>query len=49
MDGPDTTETVRARRFGRVAAIAGITLIVSKLFAVGIYVRVLVILSPTLG
>ena len=46
MDGP---ETVRTRGLRRIALIAGITLVVLKLFAVGIYVRVFVILSPVLG
>jgi hypothetical protein len=54
MDGPETTDTVRARRLGRIAVIAGITLVVWKLFAVGIFavgicVGVFVILSPTMG
>jgi hypothetical protein len=49
MDGPDTTDPVRARRLGRIAVVAGITLVVRKLFAVGICVGVFVILSPTMG
>jgi hypothetical protein len=49
MDASDTTDTVRACRLRRGAVIAGITLVVLKVFAVGIYVRVLVILFPPWG
>lgn len=49
MDGPDTTDTVGARRLGLIAVIAGITLVAFKVFAVGIYVCVVAVLPPTLG
>ncbi|WP_177246964.1 hypothetical protein [Mycobacterium malmoense] len=45
MDGPDT----KARRLKRVAVIAGITLVVLIVLAVGIYVSVFVILAPMMG
>jgi hypothetical protein len=49
MDEPDTTDAVRTRRWRRVAAIAGISLVVLITVAVGIYVGVFVILSPMMG
>lgn len=49
MDGPDTTDEDRTRRLRRVAVIAGVTLVVLLLIAVGIYVGVFVILSPMMG
>jgi hypothetical protein len=48
MDGPDMTD-LRTRRLKRVAVIAGITLGVLIVLAVGIYVGVFVILSPMMG
>lgn len=47
--GPDATDTDRTRRLRRVAVIAGVTLIVLLVVAVGIYVDVFVILSPMMG
>lgn len=48
--GPrDTTDTATARRLRRIAVIAGITLVVSIVLAVGIYVGVFVILAPMMG
>ncbi len=43
------TDTVRTRRLKRIAVIAGITLVVSILVAVGNYVGALVIASPMMG
>ena len=43
------TDTLRARRLKRVAVIAGITLVILILVAVGIYVGAFVILSPMMG
>lgn len=48
VDEPDTTDT-RARQLRRVAVIAGITLVVLILVAVGIYVVAFVILAPMMG
>jgi hypothetical protein len=45
----DTTEALRARRLKRVAVIAGITLVILIVLAIGIYVDAFVILSPTMG
>jgi hypothetical protein len=47
--GPDTTDTEATRRYRRVAVIAGFTLVVLILVAVGIYVDVFVMLSPMMG
>jgi hypothetical protein len=44
-DGPDTTD-LRTRQLKRVAAIAGIPLLILIVLATGIYVGVFVILSP---
>jgi uncharacterized membrane protein len=49
MNEPDTTDALRTRRLRRVAVIAGITLVVLLLVAVGIYVGAFVILSPMMG
>jgi uncharacterized membrane protein len=49
MDGPDTTDTLRTRQLKRVAVIAGITLMVLIVIAIGIYVGAFVILSPMMG
>ncbi len=49
MDGPGTAEAVRPRRGERVAKIAGIALVVSVVFAMNIYVGVVVVLSPAVG
>ncbi|BBY11799.1 hypothetical protein [Mycobacterium marseillense] len=49
MDGPETTDADRTRRLRRIAVIAGVTLIVLLVVAVGIYVGVFVILSPMMG
>lgn len=49
MDGPDTTDTHRTRLFERIAVIAGVTLIVLLVVAVGIDVGVFVTLSPMMG
>jgi hypothetical protein len=46
MDAPDAAS---ARRLRRVAVIAGITLAVLIVLAVGIYVGVFVILAPMMG
>ena len=48
MAQPDTTD-LRARRLKRVAVIAGITLLILIVLAIGIYVGVFVILSPMVG
>ncbi|HWF28562.1 MAG TPA: hypothetical protein VG327_09315 [Mycobacterium sp.] len=48
MDGPDTTD-IKTRRLKRVAVIAGITLVVLIIIAIGIYVGAFVILSPMMG
>jgi hypothetical protein len=48
MDGAETTETRRTRQLWRVAVVAGITLIVLVLVAVGVYVIAFLILSPAL-
>ena len=48
VDEPDTADA-RARRLKRVAVIAGITLAVLILVAVGIYVIAFVILAPMMG
>jgi hypothetical protein len=44
-----TLPTRSWRRLKRVAVIAGITLVISIVFAVGIYVGAFVILSPMMG
>jgi hypothetical protein len=49
MDEPDTTDAVGTRRLSRVAAIAGISLVVLITVAVGIYVGAFVMLSPMMG
>ena len=49
MGEPDTTDRIRTRQLRRVAVIAGITLVVLILVAVGIYVIAFVILSPIMG
>jgi len=49
MSEADITDTPRTRRLRRVAVIAGITLVVLILVAVGIYVGAFVILSPMMG
>jgi uncharacterized membrane protein len=49
MEDADTTDALRTRRLRRVAVIAGITLVVLLLVAVGIYVGAFVILSPMMG
>jgi hypothetical protein len=46
MDGPDTTDTLGTRRLKRIAVVAGITLAVLIVIAIGIYVGAFVILSP---
>jgi hypothetical protein len=48
QDGADTTD-LRTRQLKRVAVIAGITLLILVVLAVGIYVGVFVIVSPTMG
>jgi hypothetical protein len=47
--GLDTTDTIRTRRHGPVAVIAGVTLVISVLVAIGIYIGVFVISSPMMG
>ena len=48
--GPaDTADPLRARRLKRVAVIAGITLVILIVLAVGIYLGAFVILSPMMG
>lgn len=49
VDGLDATDTGATRPLGRVAVIAGVTLVISRVVAVGMYVGVLVILSPMMG
>jgi uncharacterized membrane protein len=49
MSEADITDTPRTRRLRRIAVIAGITLVVLILVAVGIYVGAFVILSPMMG
>jgi len=49
MDRPDTTDALRTRRLKRVAVIAGITLVILIVVAIGIYVGAFVILSPMMG
>jgi hypothetical protein len=45
----DPTDALRARRLKRVGVIAGITLVILIVLAVGIYVGAFIILSPMLG
>jgi type IV secretory pathway VirB3-like protein len=49
MEEADTTEIPRTCGLRRTAVIAGITLLVLVLAAIGIYVIAFVILSPMLG
>jgi hypothetical protein len=49
MSGPDATDTARTRRPVRIAVIAGITLVVLIVLAVGIYIGVFVVLSLMMG
>lgn len=49
MDDADVTDTVQRRRLKRIAVVAGITLVVLILVAVGIYLGAFVILSPMMG
>jgi hypothetical protein len=49
MDKADTTDTLRRRRLKRAGVIAGITLVILIVVAVGIYVGAFVILSPMTG
>jgi hypothetical protein len=44
-----SADTLRARRLKRVAVIAGITLVILIVLAVGIYLGAFVILSPMMG
>ncbi|BBU23953.1 hypothetical protein [Mycobacterium xenopi] len=49
MGKADTTDQAGARRLGRVALIAVVTVVVLILVAVGVYVIAFVILSPMMG
>jgi hypothetical protein len=49
MDAPDTTGKPRTRTLGRIALIAGITLVLLIVIAVAIYVGAFMILSPMMG
>jgi hypothetical protein len=48
MDRYETTD-LRARRLERIAAIAGITLVMLMVLVLGIYFGASVILFPTMG
>jgi hypothetical protein len=48
MDGLDTA-VAKTRGLRRVAVIAGVTLVVLTVIAIGIYVGAFVILSPMMG
>ena len=49
MDSGEQTTIQRMRRFGRIAVISVVTLLILVLVAVGIYVVAFVILSPMIG
>jgi hypothetical protein len=49
MDASDATGKPRTRTLGRIAVIAGITLVLLIVIAVGIYVGAFMILSPMMG
>jgi hypothetical protein len=49
MDAADATGKTRTRTLGRIAVIAGITLVLLIVIAVGIYVGAFMILSPMMG